>query len=337
MNVLGKIGRDTQDAMLRRPEVARALVADLVSRGARRVILVGTPASMQDPHLKAPIAHSKIMVLTPPANDKVWLAELQNDLAHGTVPSDARMRFKDLVAEGAEHGVDCLVVASAELMELARMCDLDLPVVDALRAGSSAVKNVVFDMGGVLLKWDPVGMARAVCDSSEDAERLSKAVFGSQEWVLQDADAVDAQTVAWTSKQRVPARLHDAVDKLVFHWHDDRVFMPHTAELIHALKAQGYGIYLLSNAGVAFGEYKSQLPAYECFDGMVVSCYEHVIKPDARIYQTLLNRYGLDPATCVFVDDVERNAEGARRVGMQGWRFDGSVEALRYFLLGSTA
>lgn len=324
-----------QEEALRRPEVAEALRDELVAAGVRRAIVVGIPAAMEEPFLKAPLIRAGIMVLTPPAPQRAWLAQAINALAQGPATPQAIAAFQALVEDGAEHGVDCLVVASLELMGLAQACSFELPLVDALRAGSSRVHNVLFDMGGVLLRWDPLHLARTACKTEEDARLLSSAIFESAEWALQDAGAVDAETVAWTSKQRVPERLHDAVDQLVHHWHDKREFFPQTGELIRELKGRGYGIYLLSNAGPAFNEYKGQLPAYECFDGMVVSCFEHVVKPDARIYRIACERYGLDPAACLFIDDVPTNVRGARRVGIQGWHFDGTVEGLRHFLLGS--
>lgn len=323
-----------QEEALRRPEVAASLVDDLVARGVRRAIVVGIPSAMEEPYLKVPLVHAGIMVLTPPAPQRAWLAQLIDALAAGAAPAEAAEAFRTLVEDGAEHGVDCLVVASAELMALSRGCELSIPVVDALRAGASIVQNVVFDMGGVLLRWDPLALARTACDTEEDAQLLASAVFGSTEWSLHDADAVGADTVAWMSKQRVPSRLHAAVDELVHHWHDKCEFLPQTGDLICELKEQGFGVYLLSNAGVAFDEYKHRLPAFECLDGMVVSCFEHVVKPDARIYQRLFERYGLVPASCLFIDDMPANVAGARRVGMQGWRFDGTVDGLRHLLLG---
>lgn len=328
------ISREAQESALRRPEVARMLSEDLFERGIRRVMFMGIPATMEEPFLRTAISRWGILVLTPPAHERTWLAQVQDELEHGPATPDMESHFAALVADGAEHGVNCLVVASVELMELARRCTQGLTLVDALRAGSSRVRNVVFDMGGVLLEWNPLLMARVACDTDADAKLLSNAVFGSVEWVLQDADAVDAATVAWAAKTRLPDRLHGAVDQLVYHWYDDRTFMPQTGELIRELKAAGHGVYLLSNAGTAFEHYKHRLPAYECFDGMVVSCYEHVLKPDARIYRRLCDRYDLAPETCLFVDDVENNVEGARRIGMQGWHFDGTVEALRHVLLG---
>ena len=124
------------------------------------------------------------------------------------------------------------------------------------------------------------------------------------------------------------------MDKLVFHWHDHRVHIAGMEELIRDVKAAGYGVYLLSNAGESFARYEAQLPARACFDGVVVSCYEHVVKPDARIYRILLERFGLEAGECLFVDDTPRNVLGARRVGMRGYHFTEDVESLRVALLG---
>lgn len=124
------------------------------------------------------------------------------------------------------------------------------------------------------------------------------------------------------------------VQVLVLHWHDHRVPIEGTGKLIHDLKAAGYGVYLLSNAGKSFERYEAQLPARDCFDGMVVSYQEHVVKPDARIYHTLTDRYGLAPGECLFIDDTPRNAFGARRLGWRAWHFTEDVPALRQALLG---
>jgi HAD superfamily hydrolase (TIGR01509 family) len=66
---------------------------------------------------------------------------------------------------------------------------------------------------------------------------------------------------------------------------------------------------------------------------MVVSYREHVVKPDARIYRTLLERYELEAGECLFVDDTRTNVLGARMLGMRAWHFDGTVQGLRDLLL----
>lgn len=194
------------------------------------------------------------------------------------------------------------------------------------------IKNVVFDMGGVLMDWDPVKISRALCPDADDAALLAHAVFDSREWGWVDAGAIDPQTVAWTAKLKLPERLHDLADVFALRWWEVFEPMPQTGELVRELKEAGYGVYLLSNAGTTFEDYRSRIPAIDAFDGVLVSCYEHMVKPDAAIYQLLCERYGLSIESCLFVDDVERNVIGARRAGMQGYLFDGNVDALRNYI-----
>lgn len=198
------------------------------------------------------------------------------------------------------------------------------------------IANVVFDMGGVLMDWDPVRISQTLCPDPDDAGLVAHAVFDAREWGWVDAGAVCPETVAWTAKLKLPERLHEMADRFVNHWYDEGIFDPFPAmgTLIRELKAAGYGIYLLSNAGPTFEEYRHRIPAIEVFDGVLVSCYEHVVKPDAPIYLLLCERYGLEPASCLFVDDLRRNVVGAERAGMQGYLYDGDVEALRRYILG---
>ena len=199
-----------------------------------------------------------------------------------------------------------------------------------------AIRTVVFDMGGVLLKWEPLLYARRFCESDEDAELLAQAVFGGPEWAQQDAGALDAATVGWIAHERLPERLHTSADALARRWWEKRELIPGMDALIGDLKRAGYGVYLLSNAGTSFERYMRGLPGFASFDGMVVSCYEHVVKPSPQIYRILLDRYELRAEECLFVDDTLRNVRGAERAGLKGWHFAGAnacAEALRAQLL----
>ena len=197
----------------------------------------------------------------------------------------------------------------------------------------ATISNVVFDMGGVLMDWNPEKISLALCPDPDDAALLRKAVFDSREWGWVDAGAVVPETVAWTAKLKLPERLHELADVFALRWFEAFDPLPETGELVRELKERGYGVYLLSNAGPTFEDYRARIPAIECFDGVLVSCYEHVVKPDAAIYELFCERYGVSPESCLFIDDMERNVEGARRVVMQGYRFDGDVAALRAFIL----
>ena len=194
------------------------------------------------------------------------------------------------------------------------------------------LSNIVFDMGGVLMDWDPVKISLALCPDPDDAALLRKAVFDSREWGWVDAGAIAPQTVAWTAQLKLPERLHGLAETFALRWHVAFDPLPAMGELVRELKADGYGVYLLSNAGPTFEEYRDRIPAIDAFDGILVSCYEHLVKPDEAIYQLFCERYGLEPASCLFVDDLRRNVVGAQRAGMQGYRYDGDVEALRAFI-----
>lgn len=196
------------------------------------------------------------------------------------------------------------------------------------------IRNVVLDMGGVLMDWNPQKIGLALCDDPDDAALVGHAVFDSREWGWVDAGAVSEETVAWTAKLKLPERLHDLADTFALRWHEVFEPLPQMGELVRELKGKGYGVYILSNAGPSFEIYRHRIPAIECFDGVLVSCFEHVVKPDAPIYRLLCERYGLVAGECLFVDDMERNVVGAERAGMQGYLYDGDVEALRRHILG---
>ena len=196
----------------------------------------------------------------------------------------------------------------------------------------ATVTNIVLDMGGVLMDWDPVRISHALCADPDDAALLAHAVFDSREWGWVDAGAITPETLAWTSKLKLPERLHELADVFSLRWHEAFDPLPEMGELVRELKADGYGVYLLSNAGPNFAVYRERIPAIEAFDGELVSCWERVVKPDPAIYLLFCERFGLAPQTCLFVDDLERNVVGAQRVGMQGYRYDGRVDGLRRYI-----
>ena len=87
-----------------------------------------------------------------------------------------------------------------------------------------------------------------------------------------------------------------------------------------------------------FIEFLRKRDVYKYFDGEVVSCEEHIIKPDAEIYRRLTSRYGLDVAETLFIDDRQQNVDAARNEGWQGFKFDprnpeASCKELRDILL----
>ena len=113
-----------------------------------------------------------------------------------------------------------------------------------------------------------------------------------------------------------------------------------TESLIHDLKAAGYRLYVLSNMSREYIDFLRQTDVYRYFDGDVVSCEEHVVKPMSRIYDILLDRFALEPAETLFIDDRKENTIAAEAKGIVPFHFDkhdadGSCARLRGMLLST--
>jgi 2-haloacid dehalogenase len=177
--------------------------------------------------------------------------------------------------------------------------------------------KVVFDVGNVLLRWDPRHLYRKLFI---DEARM--------EWFL-----ANVCTQGWNVEQDRGRGWDEAVALLVerhpehepqiraFHvrWHETigGVFEDNVA-LLERLRWAGVPTYCITNfSGAKFAEAKVRFPFLAGFDGVVVSGDERLLKPDPAIYRLLLSRYGLEASDCVFIDDSRANVEAARDVGMQ--------------------
>ena len=191
------------------------------------------------------------------------------------------------------------------------------------------IKNVVFDMGGVLMTFNGLSLARHYTETEEDALLLHQAYFGRNEWALLDAGVIAVPTMERIAQAHLPERLHPNLAACAADWQRYSVPIPQTEKLVKDLKAQGYGLYLLSNASREIDKQLDHCPAYQLMDGRVVSGFERLMKPDPAIFTLLCERYDLDPASCLFVDDNADNCRGAEAAGMRAFHFTGDADALR--------
>lgn len=192
-----------------------------------------------------------------------------------------------------------------------------------------AIKNIVFDMGNVLMRFDGPYFAAQFTDSEADAAELNRALFGSPTWSLLDSGTVSYETMLRVARAHLDERLWPNLDACFAGWAAHSTPIDETNALAAELKAEGYGIYLLSNAGTRIHEQLDHMPAWDLMDGAVVSAEERMMKPDPGIYALLCERYGLDPAECLFVDDNADNCEGARVAGMRAVRYTGDASVIR--------
>lgn len=195
--------------------------------------------------------------------------------------------------------------------------------------GAGAVENVVFDMGGVLLKWEPEVYARNVTDDDGDARLVLRALFQSSAWTLADAGVFGPETVLMEACHALPGRLHGAAAEALRRFPSMQAVIPEVNELGRRLKERGYGVFILSNVSSRFrSEFAPRIPLYDVADGALVSAEEHMMKPDPIIFLRFCERFGVEPASCLFVDDTAVNCVGAERAGMHAFHFTGDVDAL---------
>lgn len=183
------------------------------------------------------------------------------------------------------------------------------------------VTNVVFDIGGVLIDWDPRYLYRKLLGDEAAVERLLTEVC-TPEWNReQDRGRPWAVAVAELS-----ARFPEQAE-LIAAYHarwDEMVAGPvaGTADLLADLRDRGVACYALTNFSVEmFDRVRRRFGFLGWFDGAVVSGAEGLVKPDPAIYRVLLDRYRLDPATTLYVDDLVANVTAARDLGMRARHF----------------
>ena len=194
------------------------------------------------------------------------------------------------------------------------------------------IRNIIFDMGGVLLDYNPPRYISYLTADEADAALLLREVFNSVEWFRLDHGTIGQEEAAAAMRSRLPARLHDAVERLIEWWKLEVRPVEGMAELLAELKSLGYGLYLLSNASVRHPEYFDRLPSAQYFDGRFVSAFYKLLKPQYDIYHAMLREFDLKAEECFLVDDSIANIEAAYCVGISGAIFDGEVERLRALL-----
>ncbi|NJK88546.1 MAG: HAD family phosphatase [Myxococcales bacterium] len=184
------------------------------------------------------------------------------------------------------------------------------------------MKYVVFDLGGVLIDWNPRHLYRKLL-SDEDMEKfLSEVATGP--WNEQMDEGKPFEEGIRELSLRFPNQAK--LIRLYFErWPEMlRGDIPGTVAILEDLHRQRFPLYALTNwSSETFAFAKERFDFLQRFRGIVVSGVERVKKPDPRIFEILLSRYELDPADGIYIDDVEKNVHAAKTLGLDGILFEG--------------
>lgn len=193
------------------------------------------------------------------------------------------------------------------------------------------IKNIVFDIGNVLVDFRWRELMEELHLSKEEQDRFEVSVFGSRWWETLDHGTLDEDEAVRHLREDNKEYL-EAFDLV---WENrDKLVRPYdySVKWIQSLKEKGYQVYLLSNYPEKLFTLHTEVgsfPFLDFVDGKVVSGFVKMIKPNADIYEYLLKQYDLKAEESVFIDDREDNVEGARHVGMQGIVFQSYEQACR--------
>lgn len=203
------------------------------------------------------------------------------------------------------------------------------------------IRNIVFDMGMVLLNWNPMQPCLRYAKDEEMARKLCSAIFTHPEWgPMNDGGKMLEKDYFVRCRERMESdelkQLGVAVEK--DWWLDSLYPMQGMDKVIETLLEKGFKLYILTNCGHRFHDFSYKIPHYNRFSGVLVSAEELMLKPDAEIYYRLFEKFDLKAEECIFIDDLQKNIDGAKAVGMEGYCFaDGNAEKLLSHLLTMNA
>lgn len=194
------------------------------------------------------------------------------------------------------------------------------------------MKNLVFDMGNVLIEWNSEKILQAITDNIKLQNLLRKEVFETGLWVQTDEGVKTREEMIEIVTARIGEEYRNEITQLSRYWYKYVDVYTKVQDRIIELSKNGYNIYILSNTAYTFYDLVKEgyLPAASIAKGIVLSCEEKVLKPNEKIYNILLERYNLDPHDTMFFDDLSENIWGAARCGINGFVVENERELLTY-------
>jgi putative hydrolase of the HAD superfamily len=193
----------------------------------------------------------------------------------------------------------------------------------------TSVRNVIFDLGGVLLEWNPDKILQTFYSDQALRTLLKGELFLHPEWralnrgTLREAELIEnVRGRTGRPAAEVSALLHAIRESLVT--------KPDTVALLRSLHRRGIPLYCLSDMPVSvYAHVRLRHEFWDAFSGIVISGEVKLMKPEREVFELLLTRFKLDPRQTVFIDDFLVNIEGARAVGLHAIQFRDAAQCAR--------
>jgi 2-haloacid dehalogenase len=197
-----------------------------------------------------------------------------------------------------------------------------MPSPSELVQGSVSTRAVVFDLGGVLIDWNPRHLYRSLFDGDDEAMELFLTTVTTPEWNLEQDRGRPFAVAVEELVERHPHQ--EALIRAYWGRWREMIKGPidDTVALLADLRARGVPLYALTNwSAETFAMARHEFEFLGWFKGIMVSGEERMAKPDAAIFRLLIERYHLEPDQTVYIDDSRANVEQARRLGLDAIHF----------------
>lgn len=181
--------------------------------------------------------------------------------------------------------------------------------------------NIVFDLGGVVFRWQPEKIIRHVFQDPEKQDLVRAEIFEHSDWIELDRGSITLNQAIVRGTLRTGLPRGD-VENLFKAVPPSLTPIEETIELIREMRGSNNSFFVLSNMHAAsILHLEKTYKIWSLFDGIVISSRIQMVKPELEIYQHLLTTYGLNAAETVFIDDMSENLAAASKVGIHTIRF----------------
>jgi len=182
--------------------------------------------------------------------------------------------------------------------------------------------NIIFDLGGVVLQWQPQKLIKQVFFDESTQRQVFDNIICHPDWQELDRGTIEQQQMIVRAEKRTGIP-QSKIEELMKQAAISLTPIQETLDIAYALKHEGHHLFVLSNMHKAFIKYlKSTWHFWDLFEGQVISCHIHKIKPELEIFDYTIKRYSLSPMETVFIDDTSVNIDAAKNYGIMAIKFE---------------
>ena len=184
------------------------------------------------------------------------------------------------------------------------------------------IKNIIFDLGNVIIGFNQTQIIDEFAQNNDEKTFIKKQILDSEEWKLLDLGKIVNDEAIARVQNRNNYSFAELTKKFWHEWYKSLPINQDTIKIAKTLKDNGYKVFVLSNMAIETYEYFKDIEFFSICDGIIISGYEKIKKPDTRIFDLILNRYNLNAEECLFIDDddTNRSYETANKIGIHGRR-----------------